>query len=82
MGFIGTRGPSGQLLYRCECGNTFELDPNATRCPCECHNDALNRAKQLGLYCEECGFSSLEPSTFQAHFGWATHQKAVAAKES
>jgi DNA-directed RNA polymerase subunit RPC12/RpoP len=81
MGFIGIRGPNGQMLYRCECGNTFELDPNATRCPCECHNEALNRAKQLGLYCEDCGFSSLEPTTFQAHFGWATHQKAVAAKE-
>jgi hypothetical protein len=81
MGFINTRGPSGQLLYRCECGNTFELSPEATRCPCECHNEALNRAKQLGLYCEDCGFSSLEPTTFQTHFGWPTHQKAVAAKE-
>ena len=82
MGFIGTIGPGGLPLYRCECSNTFELSPEATRCPCECHDEALNRAKQLGLYCEDCGFSSLEPTTFQAHFGWATHQKAVAAKES
>jgi len=67
--------------YKCECGNIFELDPEATRCPCPCHNEALNRAKQLGLYCEDCGFSSLDPGTFRAHFGWGTHQKAVAAKE-
>ena len=82
MGFIGPTGHGGLPLYRCECGNTFELSPEATRCPCECHDEALNRAKELGLYCEDCGFSSLEPTTFQAHFGWATHQKAVAAKES
>ena len=81
MGFIGTIGPGGLPLYRCECGNQFELSPDATRCPCECHDEALNRAKELGLYCEDCGFSSLEQTTFQAHFGWATHQKAVAARE-
>jgi hypothetical protein len=80
MGFIGTIGPGGQLLYRCECGNTFELSPEATRCPCPCHDEALSRAKQLGLYCEDCGFSSLEPTTFQAHFHWPTHQKAVARR--
>ena len=81
MGFTGTIGPNGIPLYQCECGNTFELSPEATRCPCPCHDEALNRAKQLGLYCEDCGFSSLEPTTFQAHFHWRTHQRAVAAKE-
>ena len=68
------------LAYRCECGNIFELPRDATRCPCSCHDEALNRAKQLGLYCEDCGFSSLEPTTFQTHFGWATHQRAVAKR--
>jgi hypothetical protein len=81
MGFIGSNGQNGIPLYRCECGNIFELSPEATRCPCECHDEALNRAKELGLYCEVCGFSSLEPTTYQAHFHWATHQKAAAEKE-
>jgi hypothetical protein len=80
MGFLGMVGPNDLPLYACECGQQFELSPEATRCPCECHNEALERAKQLGLYCQDCGFSSLEPTTFQAHFTWATHQKAVAAK--
>jgi hypothetical protein len=80
MGFVGTIGSNGLPLYRCECGNIFELSPEATRCPCQCHEEALERAKELGLYCEDCGFSSLDPATFQAHFHWATHQRAVAAK--
>jgi len=80
MGFIGTIGPDGLPLYRCECGTTFELSPEATRCPCPCHRETLNRAKQLGLFCQDCGFSSLDPKTFQAHFSWGTHQKAVAEK--
>ncbi len=80
MGFIETTEPNGIPPYQCERGNTFELSPEATRCPCECHDEALERAKELGLYCEDCGFSSLEPTTFQAHFHWPTHQKAVAAK--
>lgn len=80
MGFIGTMGENGLPLYQCECGHTFELSPEATRCPCSCHDAALNRAKQLGLYCEDCGFSSLEANTFQSHFHWVTHQRAVAAK--
>ena len=67
--------------YQCECGTIFELPRDATRCPCQCHEEALNRAKQLGLYCEDCGFSSLDPGTFQSHYGWSTHQKAVAAKK-
>ncbi len=81
MGFIGTIGSNGLPLYRCECGNIFELSPDATRCPCQCHEEALERAKELGLYCEDCGFSSLDPVTFQAHFHWATHQRAVAGKK-
>lgn len=78
MGFTGSKGEHGLPLYRCECGNTFELSPDATRCPCECHNEALQKAKDKGLYCEDCGFSTLEPTTFKAHFNWPTHQKAVA----
>ena len=80
MGYINTLGENGLPLYQCSCGNVFELSPDATRCPCDCHNEALERAKQLGLYCEDCGFSSLEPGTFQSHYHWATHQRAVAAK--
>lgn len=77
MGFIGTTGPTGLPIYVCECGRQFEISPEATRCPCPCHDEALNRAKQLGLYCEDCGFSSLDPMTYQQHFSWSTHQKAV-----
>ena len=80
MGYIGTLGENGLPLYQCSCGNVFELSPDAIRCPCDCHNEALERAKQLGLYCEDCGFSSLDPGTFQSHYHWATHQRAVAAK--
>lgn len=70
------------LTYQCECGNIFELPRDATRCPCPCHEEMLKKAKELGLYCEDCGFSTLEPTTFSQHFGWSTHQRAVAAKRS
>ena len=76
MGYIDF----ARKLYQCQCGNTFELSTEATRCPCPCHDEALSRAKQLKLFCEDCGFSSLDPMTFQAHFHWGTHQKAVANK--
>ncbi len=81
MGFIGSKGENGLPLYRCECGEIFELNPTSTRCPCHCHDAALAKARSLGLYCEDCGFSSMSPETFQAHFYWPTHQKAVANKE-
>lgn len=70
----------GPGLYRCECGNTFELDPSSTRCPCKCHDEMLKKAKDMGLYCEDCGFSTLSQMTYKQHFNWSTHQKAVKEK--
>jgi hypothetical protein len=76
MGYIDL----AKHLYQCECGNTFELDPSATRCPCPCHDPMLQKAKNLGLYCETCGFSCLNEMTFKEHFYWTTHLKAVKEK--
>jgi len=71
----------GHGLYRCECGNTFELDPGATRCSCKCHDETLKKAKERGQCCEKCGFSTLSQIAYKQHFNWSTHQKAVKEKQ-
>jgi hypothetical protein len=67
-----------EINYRCQCGNIFPLSREATRCPCECHQEQFERAKAAGLHCEVCDFVTLDPDTFQRHFQWATHQRAAA----